>query len=202
MEHLARGELVLPEPSARFHRGQLGVPVITATSGRRGKPRPSDGEPAPAVRHRPGRDQLLPVRVDWAKEGDLHVEGGKVGAALGRRLDSGGRRHPSSTMAPPKTAPYSRLSHPLAGMANTTRPVSTQAGGCPSIGARGSSPRRVAWRISSPNIPPSAREGWKTRTRPHTASAAEVGTVSELREGGRVDRTPAGAEMRARELTT
>jgi hypothetical protein len=71
-----------------------------------------------------------------------------------------------------------------------------------SIGARGSSPRRVAWRISSPDIPSSAGEGWKTRTRPHTASAAEVRTVSELREGGKVERTPAEAEMWTHELST
>jgi hypothetical protein len=62
-------------------------------------------------------------------------------------------------MASPKTAPYSWLSHPLAGMANTTLHLKRADAINRSIGAHGSSPRR--WlEVSSPIIPSSAgRDG-------------------------------------------
>jgi hypothetical protein len=101
----------------------------------------------PAVQHRPGRDQLLPVRVDWAEEVDLHVKGGKVGAALGRRLDSGGGdRHVQQGVGAPKTVPYFWFSHPLAGTANTARPVSISRRWIPinrSIGGPAAARRRM-----------------------------------------------------------
>src|SRR5215218_1378973 len=101
----------------RFRRGTSSVvPVITATSR---PPWRTSAVPMASRRPRcstvPGRDQLLPVRVDWAEEVDLHVEGGKVGAALDRRLDSGGGgRHPQQGDGAPED-PTVLLAQPSAG---------------------------------------------------------------------------------------
>jgi hypothetical protein len=152
----------------------------------------------PAVQHRPGRDQLLPVRVDWAEEVDLPVEGGNVGAALGRRLDSGRRSTSQQGDGAPKTVPLPAWRTPP----GLSLP---QAGGCPSTGRSGPAvARRGGWAggFQAQTFPQAPGRGWKTRIRPHTASAAKVRTVSALRKGGRVDLTPAGAEMWTHELST
>jgi hypothetical protein len=90
-------------------------------------------------------------------------------------------------------------------MVNITRPVSTSSRRMPiNRSIRGL--RQLAAEGGLEDFKPrhslERRGGMEDSNRPHTASAAEVRTVSELREGGRVDRTPAEAEIRAHELST
>jgi hypothetical protein len=167
----------------------LGRPMTS----RRPRAAPSRSRPAVARPGGPGRRRLI-----FMSRAATSVPRSAVVWTAAEADIPAGRWRPRRPYRPPV--------QPSAGRHGEHHPaVSTSADGCPSTGrsaARGSSPRRVAWRISSPDIPSSATEGSNTLTRPQTASAAQVRTVSELREGGRVDRTPARAEIWTHELST
>jgi hypothetical protein len=67
-------------------------------------------------------------------------------------------------MAPPKTAPYSWLSHPLAGMASTTWPVSTSSRQMPIVRSIGG-PRQLAAEVAGGFKP---KHSLERRTRKRT----------------------------------
>lgn len=99
----------------------------------------------PAVQHRPGGDQLLPVRVDWAEEVDLHVEAAtsvprsavvwtaaEADIPAGRWRPRRPHRTSGSAIRWPTWRTPPGLSPP-------------QAGGCPSTGRTGLAARRGGW---------------------------------------------------------